>query len=580
MNPPARPTAPRPALELFEDAVALLRRLPMSAWSVYALGTAPWVAGWLWWVNDMAHHPQAADRAFRAAALLTLLWLWGRVGQALFASELRSAIAPPPIASSPPPLFPRLARLLVIQGVGQALAWFLLPLSLLLVLPFPWVWSYFQHFTCLADRSQPGLRDTFRHSLTQTLRWPGQLPWITLGAAVGGFLVAINVASAFLIVPFLLKTLLDIDTAFSLHVGTMASPTFITLTLALTYWLLNPWIKAVFALRTYDGETESTGDDLRQVFHPTPPTAPASWSVSLTLLLFLAGLNPSLSHAHAQSTPSPTETQALEITAPPSHLNPQLPTSQSLSPPPLNDRRTSLDRSLNEVLDRPEFAWRLPPPEEITELPEGPWHDWRQSLREQLLELGRQIRDLWDRLWLWFKAHFQPQPPAPGPSLDLLAWFSPAVLWTLLILGLLVGLAGWWWWRRTQGPAQNAPIQLAVAVTPDLADESIGADHLPPDRWGQLAEELWLRGEFRLALRAWYLSALAQLAAQGRIQLARGKSNDDYHRELRRRLLTHTGPVAAFAELIQTFEKVWYGSHPAVPTHRHTAEEALRRLRP
>lgn len=559
--------------------MALLRRLPMSAWSVYALGTAPWMAGWLWWVNDMAHHPQAMDRAFRAAGLLTLLWLWGRMGQALFATELRSAVAGTPTQSSRNRSSPRLVKLIVTQGVGQAIGLFLLPLSLLLVAPFPWVWSYFQHFTCLADRTEPGLRDTFRHSLTQTLRWPGQLPWITLGTAVGGILVAINVASAFLIVPFLLKTLLGIDTAFSLHAGALVSPTFLTLTLALTYWLLNPWIKAVFVLRTYDGVTESTGEDLRHVFRPASQPLPSTFSISLTLLIFFSSLIPSIPQTQAPSTP-PTETRSPEITAPANHLHPQLPAVHTLTPTTLGDRRTSLDQSLDEVLARPEFAWRLPPPEEFSERPEGPWYDWRESLREQLLALGRQIRDLWDRLWLWFKDLFQPQPPAPGSSWDLLAWFSPSVLWTLLILGLLVGLAGWWWWRRTQGPTHPAPVQLAVAVTPDLTDESIGADHLPADRWDQLAEELWQRGEFRLALRAWYLSALAQLAAQGRIQLARGKSNEEYHRELRRRLLTHTGPVAAFADLIQTFEKVWYGSHPAVPTHRHMAEEALRRLRP
>jgi hypothetical protein len=553
----------------------------MSSWSVYALGTAPWVAGWLWWVNEMAHHPQAMDRAFTAAGWLTLLWLWGRVGQALFASELRSAVAGTPTPTSHTRSFPRLAHLIAVQGVGQAIGLFLLPLSLLLVLPFPWVWSYFQHLTCVADRPGTGLRDALRQARLQTWRWPGQLPWITLGAAVGSTLVAINLASALLTVPFLLKTLLDVDTAFSLHWGAMANPTFLTLTLALTYGLLNPWIKAVFVLRTYEGESETTGEDLRQVFRRAPRSAP--FSPTLILLILLTGLTTSVPNTQAQPLPPPfsESRESIDTASTGDSLPSPWSNSHPISTSPTReDRWTTLDRSLDDVLARPEFAWRLPPPEEFSVPPEGPWHDWRQSLREQLLALGRQIRDLWDRLWLWFKEQFQPQPPSPGASWDFLAWFSPAVLWTLLILGLLVGVAGWWWWRRTQGPAHPAPVQLAVAVTPDLADESIGADHLPADRWGQLAEELWQRGECRLALRAWYLSALAQLAAQGRIQLARGKSNDEYHRELRRRLLTDSGPVVAFANLIQTFEKVWYGSHPAVPTHRHTAEEALRRLRP
>src|SRR6266542_1590261 len=57
--------------------------------------------------------------------------------------------------------------------------------------------------------------------------------------------------------------------------------------------------------------------------------------------------------------------------------------------------------------------------------------------------------------------------------------------------------------RRRDAPIASEPIQ----PLPDLSDENIGADHLPEDGWTKLARELLGRGEFRLALRAFYLAS-------------------------------------------------------------------------
>jgi hypothetical protein len=69
------------------------------------------------------------------------------------------------------------------------------------------------------------------------------------------------------------------------------------------------------------------------------------------------------------------------------------------------------------------------------------------------------------------------------------------------------------------------------------------------------------RGEFRLAMRAFYLASLAHLAARNLISLARFKSNRDYERELRRRAHTFPNLLATFGDNLFDFERIWYGLH-------------------
>jgi len=86
---------------------------------------------------------------------------------------------------------------------------------------------------------------------------------------------------------------------------------------------------------------------------------------------------------------------------------------------------------------------------------------------------------------------------------------------------------------------------------------------LPEDGWTKLARELLARGEFRLAMRAFYLASLAHLAERNLIGLARFKSNRDYVRELQRRAHAFPGLLSMFDENVSAFDRVWYGTHGA-----------------
>ena len=85
------------------------------------------------------------------------------------------------------------------------------------------------------------------------------------------------------------------------------------------------------------------------------------------------------------------------------------------------------------------------------------------------------------------------------------------------------------------------------------------AAHLPTDEWLRLAREQIQKGDGRLAMRALYLATLARLSAEGRLVLAKAKTNLDYERELRRRAPAETQLHTLFAGRRRAFERVWYG---------------------
>ncbi len=114
---------------------------------------------------------------------------------------------------------------------------------------------------------------------------------------------------------------------------------------------------------------------------------------------------------------------------------------------------------------------------------------------------------------------------------------------------------------KNRQKSRSGVVTEAILPVPDIADENVGADQLPEEGWTKLARELLARGEFRLAMRAFYLASLSHLASRSLISIARFKSNRDYERELRRRGHSFPELLSIFGQNITVFEGVWYGMH-------------------
>ncbi len=257
------------------------------------------------------------------------------------------------------------------------------------------------------------------------------------------------------------------------------------------------------------------------------------------------------------------------------------PTARAENPPAApRVEATELSRSIDDVLEQREFAWRSPRVEA-----EVPVEDetWFQSTRREFgawLEkkmwklgnwMGRGLRKLVD----WFSGGRTPQDAAAG------AWDWRGAVTNLLyvLLGgalilLVVMLV------RARRRARARPVAaVAMAALPDLTREDVTADQLPEDGWLKMARDLLERGELRLSLRASYLAGLAHLGQREMILLARHKSNRDYDRELRRRARGNADLIASFDRSLLTFERSWYGEHEVTRETLGAFAQYLERIR-
>jgi len=227
-----------------------------------------------------------------------------------------------------------------------------------------------------------------------------------------------------------------------------------------------------------------------------------------------------------------------------------------------------LDRAIDEVIHQRKYTWRLP---RETIAPEATGEGGLIS--KFFTEAGRLIRAGLKGFFEWlgrvivrvlswvFRGWSPPNFDPPGA----LNWYliSQVLLYVLVavVLSAAVILLYRMWLHRRR-PPQILQTEALQSV-PDLTDESVDADQLPEDGWTKLARELLARGEFRLALRAFYLASLAHLAERNLLSLARFKSNHDYELELGRRAHSFPNLLQVFGENVGAFDRVWYGTHEA-----------------
>jgi hypothetical protein len=103
--------------------------------------------------------------------------------------------------------------------------------------------------------------------------------------------------------------------------------------------------------------------------------------------------------------------------------------------------------------------------------------------------------------------------------------------------------------------------ELQHSQAPDITKDDVNAQELPENEWVVLGRDLINKGELRLALRAFYLAAIASLGQNEIIRVAKHKSNRDYLLEVSRRSYRDPHMQNTFEESIILFERSWYGSH-------------------
>ena len=530
---PKRIQQEKPAVELVEETSQLLRSAPLSGLVAYYLGTLPFVLALLFFCSDMARSAFADQRLISGTLGLSLLFIWMKCWQSVFARHLLAHLC-----GEPPPRwkFGWLARTAVYQAIIQPAGLFVLPPSLILVIPTGWTYAFFANATVFAGGSIQNIRALVTKSWQQARLWSMQSHYVVFLFKVFALLTLLNLMTAVVAVPVLMKTLLGIETVFSRSPWAALNTTLLASLLGLTWLCIGPWLQAVYVLRCFYGESLRTGQDLQAELKNYMQPAARLPAVALLVLTLQF------------CWPVANAAEELERTQ-----NPKPEIRNAVSPP-------ALDRSIDEVIHRREYTWRMPRESAPTEAKPDSQQNLLQRAFKQLesaiKEVGIWMKDAVE--WLLRKLSGRRAGPNLG-GLDIAGAIRGIVIILLIALaGLLVWLLFRLWQRRQ--PVEELEAK-PLAPVPNVVDENVGADQLPEDGWVRLARELMERGELRLAVRAFYLAALAHLAERHLISIARFKSNRDYERELQRRSHALAGLTDLFGGSVTAFERVWYGRH-------------------
>jgi hypothetical protein len=497
-----------------EEAIFLLRRQDMRGWLQYLLAAVPLLLTLLMFVHDMSAR-YLANRCALESLICVMAFFWANAWKAKFGGTLLASMNGP-ASPSPQGSF---WRALYLQSILQTLKLIALPFAIASILPAAWTSSFFRNAAIEASLPDSTLRTVIsksarRASVNARGNWQG------LSILILIFLLTfVNVYALTLLLPFLFRMFTGVETLFTLDSKTLVSFSVFCVVVAVTWLLIDPLVLSYAVVRCFYTEARTDGRDLLARLRP---------AVAAIAVLLLA-----LTPVHKLS-------------------------AQDLSVDSVSKEK--LSRAVEHASKSDDYAWLRA--QQISK-------DGENSF---LARLNHDINNIFQTVgsWLsgirnWLRRLFEKaQPDSPNPPPERLA-SGGDVRWLLYALAALVLVAALIvvWRSRVKTPEPGIVSSAAIPM-PDLHKENVLASDLPEEEWLRLAREFLAQGEFRLAVRAMYLSNLSYLGSQQFIQIARSKSNSIYERELRLRP-RGTQVFAPFAQSNRSFERAWYGFHEVTP---------------
>ena len=506
----------RTALDLVEESARLLRRAPGGVLLRYYIGSVPCMLGLLYFFADVTHGAYARTHLIEASFVAALLYLWMKCWHTAFNCGLRELLA----KEAPAPWTPgRVARMIFLQAAVQPSGLFLRLLALIMLLPYVWVYGFYQGFGVFGDGTDASLSGCARRAWSQAKWRPGQAHGALGYLKVFAFFVWLNVLAFIFLAPQLLRIFTGIETLFTLTPLAMLNTTVFVASLAITYLCFDPLRKALCVLRCFYSDAVRTGQDLGVELKSLP--SPATTRLAAIALLLFAFA----------------------------------PVSAPAADPPVAAQRVDsakLSDSIDDVLNRREYTWRLP----REKVPEEEKSWVTRFIEESFASMGKTITAV--QKW-WRKMFAKKSAGGSDSGEGGFGWTSRGALYTAIALS--IALIAFYLWKARRNLRIAMIAAQPLAAVPDLRADDVFAGQLPEDGWLKLARELMEQGELRLALRASYLAGLAHLGQRQFITIARHKSNLDYERELRRRARSREELLAAFDANLDAFERAWYGLH-------------------
>jgi hypothetical protein len=514
------------AIRIIEEAVHLLRSAPGSLLAGYYIGSIPFVLGLMYFWADMSRSANAGEHCTLAALSLAFLYIWMKFWHAVFAHQVRAQMTGQPPCNWP---WQRIVSVAATQSLIQATRFIVLPIAGAMLIPYGYCYAFYQNAAAYVggDPRNITISSACKWAWRQSRLWPRQNHLLICIFWIFGVVIFLNISITAFILPQMVKTLFGIDSIFTLSgMRMILNTTFWIAMLGTTYVCLDPFIKTAYVLRCFYGSALKSGDDLKTELNLA---LAGGKKMAMGMMVVVLCAIPFTCLAGQSFSVSPKE----------------------------------LDRSIEETLERREFAWRMPreTAQAGEEEAKGPLEAAIKWLLDGLAKGIRIIEQLISQFFEWLENRMSKGNKKTGSSNK--SWITSvrAVLILLLLLFLAVLIFVFFRIWRHKHTGTIAAVAAGVPPPPDLNDESTKADDLPANRWLVLAEELTTKGELRLAMRALYLATLAYLAEHQMITIEIYKSNREYEQELRRRAHERKELLTIFAKSLNLFEHVWYGRY-------------------
>ena len=182
-----------------------------------------------------------------------------------------------------------------------------------------WVYAYYQNLVVTGIKGGGANDSVHGAAVAQAKLWPQQNHLILL--TIGGLFVFVflNVAITLLLLPKLLVMFFGVRELFEPGIWLVLNTTFLAVVAAITHLIMDPFIKAIYVLRCFYGESQTTGEDLRVRMNRAAVLRRTAMQAALVCMLLNC---------------APT-IQAAEQSA-------------------------ELDEAITEVLSQPDNKWKLP----------------------------------------------------------------------------------------------------------------------------------------------------------------------------------------------------------------------------
>jgi hypothetical protein len=255
--------ANRTGLVLIEEAVQLLRSAPVTVFALYCGGVVPFVLAFFSFSAEMSYRRDARGNCATSAVLVALAYCWMKGLQAFSCRELVRAYTGDVgqwwKAKTMVSIWSR-------QTAFQPLGLFIKPLAWLLLFPVTYVSAFFQNLTVLGGAGEKDLRKSWQLARL----WPAESHTIYGLLSLLALIVFLDLYVVTYFAPFMLKTLLGLESFLTRSHTWIFSPTLIIALAAVTYFIIDLLAKAIHVIRCCDGESLTTGADLLKRLNGLP----------------------------------------------------------------------------------------------------------------------------------------------------------------------------------------------------------------------------------------------------------------------------------------------------------------------